>query len=151
MSESVEPRAQRFDLGFLSILCLVLIVTCWLLALPFSVFVQRTSLNRFHFQTRSFVLWAIQQPIPAMYNFYNRYEADEAGSEAFIVPAMEGTLNHFPLRIVTFGDNREFILWPEFTRTIDIHTSYRGQTLHTRWKASPTRDGGFKMDSEVVP
>jgi hypothetical protein len=151
MSESTEPRAKRFDLGYSLILGLVALVTCWLLALPFSTFVQRTSLNRFHFQTRSFASWAIQQPIPAMYNFYNRYEADQVSRGNSVIPASQGTLNHFPLRIVTFGDNRAFILWPESPRTIDIHTSYRGQSLHTRWKASPTTDGGFRIVSEVVP
>jgi hypothetical protein len=151
MSESIEPRAKRFDLGFTLILLLVAVVSCWLLALPFSPFLQRTSLDRFHFQTRSFVLWAIQQPIPAMYNFYNRYEADQVDRGHSVIPASKGTLNHFPLRIITFGDNRQFILWPESPRTIDIHSSYRGQSLHTRWKATPTTDGGFMVVSEVVP
>lgn len=148
-----NSAANKPDFGFRAILLLILLVACWLLALPMSRFVQRASLNRFHLQTRSFALWAVQQPIPAMYNFHNRYEirpspwAKDSPGQA---PFVRGTANHFPLRLFTFGDNRAIFLRSPERRQIDIWSSYRGEELHTRWTATPLSPKGFELTGEVV-
>ena len=146
-------RSAKVDRGYGGILLLIVLVAGWLIAMPFFSFVQRTSLNRFHLQTRSFLLWSLQQPIPAMYNFYNRFEirpspwrrdtAEKKYSE-------RGTVNHFPLRMFTFGDNRAVFLQPKQERRIDIWSSYRGQEIHTRWTATPRGDNGFQLTGEIV-
>jgi len=139
----------RFDLGFIFILLLIVSVTGWLLAMPFSRFVQRTTLERFHFQTPSFVGWAAQQPIPAMYNFYNHYEIRPSPWQG---QSSVGTVNHFPLRILTFGDNRAIFLAKPEPRILDAWSSYRGEELQTRWTVTPsTENGGFDFVGEVVP
>lgn len=153
MPDPGDSGAVKHDFGFYAILLLILIVACWLLSLPFCRFIQRASLNRFHLQTRSFTLWAIQQPIPAMYNFHNRYEIrpspwrkDSPGQSY----SERGTVNHFPLRLFTFGDNRAIFLSSPEPRQIDIWSSYRGEELHTRWTATPSSPNGFELTGEVV-
>lgn len=154
MNERQETTTRDRDYGFYAILLLVLAVVAWLLSLPFCPFVQRASLNRFHLQTESFALWAAQQPVPAMYNFYNRYEIspspwkDDASGEVYWE---RGTANHFPLRLFTFGDDRAIFLRPSELRRIDIWSSYRGQELHTLWIATPSPRGGFDLTCELIP
>ena len=146
--ESTQLLLARFDLGFVFILLMIIAVVGWLLAMPFSRFVQRTTMERFHLQTSTFVGWAAQQPIPAMYNFYNHYEIRPSPWQG---ESSVGTLNHFPLRIFTFGDNRAIFLANPEPRTLDAWSSYRGEELHTHWTATPSSDkGGFDFVGEVV-
>lgn len=152
MSRESESRAQRFDLGYVMMLGLIVAVSCWLLAMPFSRFIQDSTLHRFHLTTRHFALWSMQQPIPAMYNFYNRFEVSPSPwkkSEPSSVHAE--TLNHFPLRIITFGDNRQLFLPADEPRQIDIWSRYRGNELRTRYLATPLAEGGFQLELKPIP
>ncbi len=145
---------RPIDCGYISILAIVAAIAVWLLSMPVCDFVQRSTINRFHLQTDSFALWAIQQPIPSMYNFHNRYEVRPSlrpGPSPDDTDAQRGTLNHFPLRLFTFGDNREIFLRKPVARTIDLTTTYRDTILHTHWTATPRDDGGFDLTGEVVP
>ena len=153
MTDDVAPSLKhKLDPGFFALLTVILVVTVWLLALPFSKTIQHATLNRFHFQTRSFAVWATQQPIPAMYNLYNRYDIRPSPWDKTPNSIWErGTANHFPLRLFTFGDNRVIFLRPGQIRTIDIRSSYRGESLHTHWTATPKEDGAFDLVGEVVP
>lgn len=152
----MKARIANLDFGFIGILTLIVVVAGWLLSMPFCDFVQRSTINRFHFQTRAFGLWAIQQPIPAMYNLYNRFEIRPSpwkrDKEKLPQDSVweKGTANHFPLRLFTFGDKRAIFLRPDEPRQIDIWSSYRGQELHTRWSATPSEKGGFDLSGEVV-
>jgi hypothetical protein len=149
-----EDKASHapFDFGFVGLVGLVMVVAGWLLTMPFCTFIQRTTLNRFHLQTQSFVVWAFQQPIPSMYNMYNRFEIRPSPWRTEPNSIWEkGTVNHFPLRMFTFGDNRRVFLRPDEFREIDIKSSYRGEHLHTRWTATPSSNGGFDLSGEVVP
>jgi hypothetical protein len=146
---------RSIDGFYYVILSMVAAIALWLVSMPFCKFVQRTTINRFHLQTESFAVWAIQQPIPAMYNLYNRYEVrpspwkPEPDASEPDNTGHSGTVNHFPLRMFTFGDNRKVFLPPEEIREIDIWSSYRGETLHTRWVATPSQDGGFDLMQKV--
>ena len=55
------------------LLVVMLTVFSYLILLPFCPSFQRFALKRFHLSLDSFALWAIAQPIPAMYSFENRY------------------------------------------------------------------------------
>jgi hypothetical protein len=152
MSRESESRAQRFDLGYIMILGLIVAVSCWLLAMPFSRFIQDSTLHRFHLTTRHFAIWAVQQPIPAMYNFYNRFEVSPSPWKKSDPSSVHAeTLNHFPLRIITFGDNRRLFLPADEPRQIDIWSRYRGNELRTRYLATPLPDGGFQLELEPIP
>ncbi len=151
MSETTETCPIKMDCGYILILMLMLGVVCWLLTMPLVPNVQQISLNRFHLQTQSFAGWAVQQPIPSMYNFYNRYEIGPAPKGFARKHWDRGTVNHFPVRMFTFGDNRAIFLRTPEIRWLDVWSSYRGEQLHTTWFALPADDGGFDLSSEVVP
>jgi hypothetical protein len=124
---------RRGDRGYRGILVTVSVVTLWLLAMPFSRFVQQTTLNRFHLQTRSFLVWAIQAPVPAMYNFHNRYRVEPPSLG--VGPAAEpltGTVNRA-------------------RHMLTVESRYRGHSLTTRWVAVPNAAGGFELIDLVVP
>jgi len=144
-------KTRSVDGFFFVILSLVAAIALWIVSMPFCKFVQRTTINRFHLQTRSFATWAIQQPIPSMYNLYNRFEIRPSPwkPEPNAIWA-SGTVNHFPLRMFTFGDNRKVYLRPDEAREIDIWSSYRGERLHTHWVATPAEEGGFDLTVKVI-
>ncbi len=123
-------------------------IAAWLLLLPFSSTVQRATLRRFQMQTPTFWQWAVQQPIPAMYNAENRAQVILTeptgdgtlnGERRFAAPRY---LNHFPFRLVTFGDGRFDFL--RFGQPVAFHleSSYRGHRLETHWRATPRQEGG---------
>lgn len=143
---------QRPDWGFRSIMGLVLAGALWLLALPICSLVQQAALQRYHLQTRCFALWALQAPLPAMYNFYNRYRVEPQPWDAtFFSQPVTGTINHFPVRLYTFGETRGELLGDVDRRMLTVRSDYRGQSLTTRWTASESARGGFELSDEVVP
>jgi hypothetical protein len=147
------PAANdQADWGYRGILALVLAVALWLSAMPFCRFVQHTSFNRYHLQTRSFTAWAVQAPVPAMYNFYNRYRVEPQPWDAtFFSPRIEGTINHFPVRLYTFGDNRPLLLPDVQRRMLTVQSHYRGESLTTRWTVQVADDGVYELHDEVLP
>ena len=56
------------------ILCLHLPVVAYLLLLPLLPSIKLFALEKSHLRTENFFLWAITQPIPAMYSFEHRFE-----------------------------------------------------------------------------
>jgi hypothetical protein len=145
---SSNPRP---DWGYRCIATLVIGIACWLSAMPFCQFIQRTTFNRYHLQTRSFAAWAIQAPVPAMYNFYNRYQIEPQPWDAtlFSQPIV-GTINHFPVRLLTFADNRPLMLPHTDRQMLTVRSEYRGQSLTTRWSVSTAQDRVYEVIDEVV-
>jgi len=127
----------------------------WVMLGFFSSSVQRANLDRFHLNTPSFAGWGIQQPIPAMYNFENRYwvsrvpltNLDLQLSPAEIRQRMgeslidTGYANHFPTRIFTFGDGRNKYLKGQTESVfLYVQSRYRQQLKVTSFLAAPTPD-----------
>jgi hypothetical protein len=139
------------DREYLLITLLVVLVALWLLAMPFSRFVQQATLNRFHLQTRSFLVWALQAPVPAMYNFHNRYRVEPRPLSTSPGEPLTGTVNHFPVRIYTFGNTRRFMMHYRARHMLTVESRYRGHSLTTRWVAVPNAAGGFELVDRVVP
>ena len=151
--------AQRPDVGFYAIVALVVIITTWLLLMPFVPAIASATMHRFHLRSGSFTWWAIQQPIPSMYNFANRFQvsdvppgfssdplfADPLFPEASTQAVEKRYLNHFPTRIVTFANTRYRYLNDGQDRWITIDTRYRGQMLESTYHAKPVAEGGFEM------
>ena len=156
---SGQPEAtNRPDLGFRAIVLLVAIIAIWLLLMPWVSAISWTSMRRFHLRTSSFLAWAIQFPIPAMYNFANRAEVDRY-PPGLVDPLFDETemrhLNHFPVRCVTFADARFRHFREGQDRWIVVETSYRGQKLETHFHAKPSPEGGHELirlpDAEPSP
>jgi hypothetical protein len=143
---------RRVDRGYRGILVAVSVVTLWLLAMPFSRFIQQTTLDRFHLQTRSFPVWAIQAPVPAMYNFHNRYRVEPRLQDSTSPSEpLTGTVNHFPVRLYTFGNTRRVMMLDRSRHMLTVESRYRGRSLMTRWVVAPNVAGGFDLIDRVVP
>ncbi len=142
----------RPDWTFRIIAALIATVVVWLLALPLCPFIQQTALRRFHLQTESFAAWALQAPVPAMYNFHNRYRLESQPWDAsFFERPVTGSINHFPVRLYTFAETRPLLLPQTNRRMLTIQSRYRGQTLTTRWTVTETNDGGYELMDEELP
>ncbi|MCP4890083.1 MAG: hypothetical protein GY904_26200 [Planctomycetaceae bacterium] len=141
--------SEERDYGMLVIVMLIVTIAIWLLLMPVVPAIASATLHRFHLRTPSFAAWAMQFPIPAMYNFANRYkvEADQVslGSSPETVPLDGRMVNHFPARIFTFADGRYLHLRHGEDRWLTIESSYRGQGLRTRFHAEPAEDFGFDL------
>ena len=141
------PTPQR-DLGFQAIIVLLAFIALWVLLMPWVSAIAWTSMRGFHVRTSSFIAWAVQFPIPAMYNFANRAEVDRY-PPGLVDPLFDETekrhLNHFPVRCITFADGRYNQLRQGQDRWITVDTSYRGHQLETRFHAKAKPDGGFEL------
>ncbi len=149
----MNAAQQRRDYGFIAIVILVAITTVWLLLMPWVTAIASATLNRFHLRSSSFVTWAIQFPIPSMYNFANRFRVTDV-PPGLIDPILENPLaddlanryiNHFPSRVFTFADLRHLYLKDGRDRWLTIQSSYRGQQVETRMHAKPDGEGGFVL------
>jgi len=141
-----NPKRDPF---FLAIISFVIAIVIWLILTPIVPAVASVSMHRFHLRSRSFATWAIQFPIPTMYNFANRYEVREI-PQGLIDPIADETekryVNHFPARVLTFFNTRYRYLHDGKDRWVTIDTTYRGQTVETRMHASPKENGkGFDL------
>jgi len=146
------PNARRPDIGFFGIVGLVAVVAIWLILTPLVPTVAATTMRRFHLRSDSFWQWAIQFPIPTMYNFANRYRvqdyppdlADPLLADPLVTESEYRFLNHFPARIFTFADNRYYFLQDGRDHWLTIETNYRGQTIESTIHARAKADGvGF--------
>ena len=142
-TQSPEP-----DPFFSAIVGLIVAIVIWLILTPIVPQVAAASMHRFHLRSRSFAVWAIQFPIPTMYNFANRFEVREIPL-GLIDPIADETekryINHFPSRVLTFFNTRQRYLGDGKDRWVTIDTTYRGQTIETRMHASP-KEGGQGFD-----
>ncbi len=132
----------------LVIVMLIVTIAIWLLLMPIVPAIASATLHRFHLRTSSFTVWAMQFPIPAMYNFANRYkvQADQVSSTPSDTVPLDGRMvNHFPARIFTFADGRYLHLRHGEDRWLTIESSYRGQSLRTHFHAEPTEEYGFEL------
>ncbi|MEM1068964.1 MAG: hypothetical protein AAGI63_08725 [Planctomycetota bacterium] len=149
-----NPRfGQQRDYGMIGIMTLLVLIAAWVLLMPLVPAIAGVTLRRFHLRSNSFVSWAVQFPIPAMYNFANRYEVNPAtnssdpdssepvDSDADELVVGERLINHFPVRIFTFADGRHYYLREGEDRWLTVRSSYRGQTLESRFHADPDEAG----------
>tara|TARA_R110002049_G_scaffold2750_9_gene22373 strand:- start:43752 stop:44213 length:462 start_codon:yes stop_codon:yes gene_type:complete len=131
----VSPT-QKTDLGFIAIMILVGVVVVWLLLTPLVPSVSLATMRRFHLGSESFTKWAMQFPIPAMYNFANQYEMRSLPPDlvdSILDPDKDGYLNHFSARVVTFADGRYHNLREGKDRWFVLRSDYRGRSLESHW------------------
>ncbi|TWU59408.1 hypothetical protein Poly51_21960 [Rubripirellula tenax] len=161
-----ETTTLRRDYGFLAIAALVIVNAIWLLLMPWVPAIAESTLRRFHLASSSFGVWAVQFPIPSMYNFANRTRVD-ALPPGLIDPILANPLstntdqrdaperryiNHFPIRVLTFADTRWRNLHDGKDRWYELESTYRGQRIETRLHAKPDADvaGGFVLVRQSV-
>ena len=135
------------DYGFSAIVLLIGAIAVWLVLTPLVPGVAMSSMHRFHIRSSSFGWWAAQAPVPSMYNFCNSYRASHI-PEGLIDPLFEEDeeeefriVNHFPTRVITFADGRYRYMRKGTDCWFTIKTSYRGQTLVSKFHTKPNEDG----------
>lgn len=137
------------DVGFRSIVALVAIVVIWLLLTPLVPSIARASMQRFHLRGESFWVWAVQFPIPTMYNFANRYQISELPPDLVdpvLIESDKRYINHFPTRVVTFFNTRYRYLNAGTDRWLTIETTYRGQRIESQFHVKAKEgDQGFDL------
>jgi hypothetical protein len=145
MTDKPTKPSSR-DYGFMAICWFVAANAVWLLLMPVVPAIASATLNRFHLNTSSFAVWAIQQPIPSMYNFANRYEIHKVPpgmvDPILVADNQQRYINHFPTRVITFADTRvDFRDGKD--RWFTFESSYRGRTLQTQVHVQAKAGGGF--------
>ena len=130
----------------LLLLLVIFAIAGWLIAMPFSEAIQMSTINRFHLTTRSFPAWALQQPIPPMYNLENRYWHSPrrlASDELAAFPSSDvetKVINHFPARMITFSRGRQRIPDNQSECWFYLHSKYRQSQRVTCYKLTPVPD-----------
>jgi len=135
------------DFGFYAIIAFVLLIAIWLLLMPWIPGIASQALQRFHLRTPSFAVWAMQFPIPSMYNFANQYKVDEFPPELVMLVFDEKWryANHFPARVITFFAGRHDFLSSQTDRWFTLKSSYRGQTLESKFHLEAQAEGGYRL------
>jgi hypothetical protein len=159
---ALAQRARRgHDHATIGFLALLFAVAAFALAVPANRAVADLAMRRFHLAL-PFPVWALLQPVPAMYNFENRFWLAAAPLSAAerVVPPPPGVVsfavNHYPTRILTFGPGRAEVLRRPAPAYIYFESRYRGrrvESAHALVPSSPVRGEVFStraVSIEVV-
>ena len=142
MAEKDESPPR--DIAFRVIMCMVGAVVVWLLLTPFVDSVAMSTMKRFHLRSDHFASWAIQQPVPSMYNFANLSNTRDTPpgmiQSVLADEVQQRYVNHFPTRLMTFADGRYGMLNWGRHNWLELTTTYRGQSLQTTYYAKPIAD-----------
>ena len=152
-SDRLSESGIAADRGFVAIVVLIAVIAIWVLVMPVVPEIASTTLRRFHLRTGSFAGWAVQFPIPAMYNFANTYQVrkwPEGAMEGLQVMIDDDEaiiqaryVNHFPSRVITFGRQRHDFLSPKEDRWYKLESSYRRLELVSYVKLNYDQDSGY--------
>lgn len=113
---------------------------------------RKSSIAQFHLTRPSFLTWAVNQPVPAMYNFANEIWIGNRPKNT--TPEFpQGTpftyyytwVNHYPLRVVTFSWYRSMIHTDKDYKYISLRTTYRDTFVETCYYLN-VRDGRVYME-----
>lgn len=163
MSEA-ERNEPSPSWGLIGIYTLVVACVLWIVMTPWVESIAQASLRRFSLTSRSFGVWAIQQPIPAMYNFANTYEVRQWPadvSQAFALDPLfgdsgdagklrSGYINHFPPRIYTFGWDRAETCYQNQRRWVVTVSSYQDQRVEVMTELKPQAAGRFIVTRQEI-
>lgn len=105
-----------FLIGFLTLHYALII------GLSFSKTIQKPLMKRMHLASSSFSSWSFFHLTPWMYNFSNQFLAADGRHVLFNMH-----LNHYPLRVVTFHNQRREMF--DYSPKMDILLRSRYQTL----------------------
>jgi hypothetical protein len=164
MPDLIKQIWTSKDASSAVLLTAIIGVAIWIVALPLSSSVQETYLKRFHLTTPSFVTWAIQQPVPAMYNLENRFwfrrtrltqdeldllatgEPDCVGADQSedAEPIQTDAINHFPTRTFTFAYSRLF-LKRDTSGYFYLRSRYRDREIRSLYQVVPLTESEFAV------
>ena len=127
----------------------LIVISLWILilVLPFSQFLPKFLMTKFHLRNKSFPVWMASQLIPSMYNFDNELWISNgrlpAPPPTITVPPSQETIhvwvNHYPLHWISFNLHRRQLEQKSFY--IYLKSSYRNTILNTSYRLSPQPSG----------
>lgn len=113
---------------------------------------RERAISQFHLTCPTFIEWAVNQPIPAMYNFANEiWIGSRPKNVTKEFPAGSRFkhyytwVNHYPLRVITFSWYRSMILTDVDYKYISLRSAYRGTFLETCYYLN-VKDGQVYME-----
>lgn len=113
---------------------------------------QKRAITQFHLTSPSFLVWAVNQPVPAMYNFANEIwignRPKNASNEIPLGSPFKyyyTWVNHYPLRVVTFSWYRSMIYKDKDYKYISMRTAYRNTFVETCYYLN-VKDGRVFME-----
>jgi uncharacterized membrane protein YhaH (DUF805 family) len=125
-------RAKR-DVPALCIAGAVCVCAVLILTIPFSDGARTMAQRRFHQAGLSFPTWALLQPVPAMYNFDNRWSATGVGAGTTAQEcASNGRLPHHVVGIIVLA--RVPFLRCGAPVELRLRSTYRGTTVETVYR-----------------
>ena len=146
--QSVKELVRQRDYTSIVLFAAISLIAFWTVCLLFVKPVQVAALNRYHLQSQSFLCWSVQQIIPSIYNFENQFEfASDSNIPDPKVEKYLKTLNHFPLRVVTYFEGRVTFLDNESGGELRVRSRYRGQEVLTQWRLDKT-PAGFALSQQ---
>lgn len=138
------------DWGARLLTAVILAVAARVITLSFVPAVQDAALARFHLQSSSFLAWGIQAPVPAMYNFRNTWQlVDREWDRSSMSESVGGTLNHFPARVLTFGDMRRSVAQERARTRVRLESTYRGKIHISVWRFEDGPGGSMTLVDET--
>lgn len=153
LSQFLHSAFAQRDWGAMLILGWIVIVMGWSASMVFSTTMRDMALKRFHLTSNSFLCWVVNQSVPSMYNHENRIQFTNQllGNDSFDVndeTYATKTLNHFPIRYITFGDQVPRCFKMQRQGTLELQSRFSDTTLTTRWEIQE-RDNGT-MIADVI-
>lgn len=162
------------DRAFGVILLAAGLISVWLLLMPWVPAIAESTMKRFHLRSSSFFWWAVQQPIPAMYNFANETEIRDLPPNEHLAGLVDPLLldplgsgladdpvgdrhepgfgviggrmiNHFPTREFTFANGRHRYLQGADARWFVLESRYRGTELRSTYELQRAASGGWQV------
>ena len=112
----------------------------WVILTPIVPAIARAGMERFNLLTGNFAAWALQQPVPSMYNFANTGIVVTDNMEDRVVPI---PTNHFPTRRYTFEFRSSF--QPSLPLVLRTSSTYQGETVRARHLIQGKPEGGAVM------
>ncbi len=139
----IADLRRKRSYGALALYLLCTVVSVYLLLLAVLPALQRTLMRNFHLRTPSYLLWALQQPVPNMYNFKNELMLE--------IPMQETRyVNHYPIQLVTNPWNRHIYFWNYGHTVLRVRSTYRGVRVVTRYRLSAQPKPAV-IGLEIVP
>ncbi len=149
-AEFITQSYKQRDWFALSLLAIALTIVAWVVSILFSSTTRELAMRRFHLASPDFVSWAALAPVPSMYNFENRAQFsnelagelpfDESHESWFSMP-----LNHFPARVITFGELSPKCFTDQRQGTFEMSTRFRKSELTSRWEILEQSDGSLHI------
>ena len=149
--KALKAISLRKNPGTYCFYLLLGIVTLLLIAKVCIPGVRHQFLRQFHLSSPTFLQWGGLQFIPSMYSFGNEFwysnqpiPERELTSEPS-APIIHGWLNHYPSRVVTFTNNRQFLNIAGPADFVAVRSRYRGEAL-TTYYAVRKQGEAFQME-----